>query len=147
MAGASGFVGRRLCAALDQAGHEVSAMTRNPARYRGAGTPVRGDVQDPATLEPAMAGCQAAYYLVHSLQDADFEHKDASGATAFGEAAANPGLQRIIYLGGLGDDADNLLADLRSRRPGREPAWRWAACRSPSSGPGSSSGTAVSRGS
>jgi uncharacterized protein YbjT (DUF2867 family) len=116
VAGASGFVGRRLCTALERAGHEVAAMTRNPVRYSGAGTPVRGDVQEPATLESAMAGCQAAYYLVHSLQDADFEHKDAVGATAFGEAAASAGMQRIIYLGGLGDDADNLSAHLRSRR-------------------------------
>ena len=116
VAGASGFVGQRLCAALDRAGHDVVAMTRNPAGYRGAGTPARGDVQDPATLEPVMAGCQAAYYLVHSLQDADFEHKDAAGAIAFGEAAARAGLHRIIYLGGLGDDADNLSAHLRSRR-------------------------------
>ena len=116
MAGASGFVGRRLCVALDRAGHDVVAMTRNPARYRGAGLPVRGDVQDGATLGPAMAGCQAAYYLVHSLQDADFERKDAAGAIAFGEAAARAGLRRIIYLGGLGDDADNLSAHLRSRR-------------------------------
>ena len=116
MAGASGFVGHRLCVALGQAGHDVVAMTRNPARYRGAGRAVRGDVQDPATLEPAMAGCQAAYYLVHSLQDADFERKDASGATAYGQAAARAGLRRIIYLGGLGDEADNLSAHLRSRR-------------------------------
>jgi uncharacterized protein YbjT (DUF2867 family) len=116
VAGSSGFVGLRLCAALDQSGHDVVAMTRNPARYRGAGTPVCGDVQDPATLEPAMAGCQAAYYLVHSLQDADFERKDAAGATAFGEAAARAGLHRIVYLGGLGDDADSLSAHLRSRR-------------------------------
>jgi uncharacterized protein YbjT (DUF2867 family) len=105
-----------LCAALDSAGHDVVAMTRNPARYQGPGTPVRGDVEDPATLEPAMAGCQAAYYLVHSLQDADFERKDAAGATAFGEAAGRAGLHRIIYLGGLGDDADSLSAHLRSRR-------------------------------
>ena len=116
VAGASGFVGRRLCVALDQAGHDVVAMTRNPARYRGAGLPVRGDVQDSVTLEPAMAGCQVAYYLVHSLQDADFERKDAAGAIAFGEAAARAGLRRIIYLGGLGDDGDNLSAHLRSRR-------------------------------
>ena len=116
VAGASGFVGRRLCVALDQAGHDVVAMTRNPAGYRGAGTPVRGDVRDPATLEQAMAGCQAAYYLVHSLDDADFERKDAAGATAFGEAAARAGLGRIVYLGGLGDDADSLSAHLRSRR-------------------------------
>jgi len=116
VAGASGFVGRRLCAALDLAGHDVVAMTRNPAGYRGAGTAARGDVHDPATLEPALAGCQAAYYLVHSLQDPDFERKDATGAAAFGEAAARAGLQRIVFLGGLGDDADNLSAHLRSRR-------------------------------
>jgi len=116
VAGASGFVGRRLCVALEQAGHDVVAMTRNPDQYQGAGTPAYGNVQDPATLELAMAGCQAGYYLVHSLQDADFEHEDAAGATAFGEAAARAGLVRIIYLGGLGDDADNLSAHLRSRR-------------------------------
>jgi uncharacterized protein YbjT (DUF2867 family) len=116
VAGASGFVGRRLCAALEQAGHEVAAMTRNPGRYRGAGTPVPGDVHDPASLKPAMAGCQAAYYLVHSLQDADFARKDADGATAFGAAAAVAGLRRIVYLGGLGDDADDLSEHLRSRR-------------------------------
>jgi uncharacterized protein YbjT (DUF2867 family) len=63
-----------------------------------------------------MAGCQVAYYLVHSLQDADFARKDAAGATAFGAAAAQAGLRRIIYLGGLGDDADDLSAHLRSRR-------------------------------
>ena len=116
MAGASGFVGRRLCAALDRAGRDVAAMTRNPAGYRGAGLAVRGDVQDWVTLGPAMARCQVAYYLVHSLQDADFARKDAAGAIAFGEAAARAGLRRIVYLGGLGDDADDLSAHLRSRR-------------------------------
>jgi len=116
VAGASGFVGRRLSLALERDGHDVVAMTRNPDNYQGPGTPARGDVDDPATLEPAMAGCQAAYYLVHSLQDADFERKDADGATAFGQAAARAGLQRIVYLGGLGDDRDNLSAHLRSRR-------------------------------
>jgi hypothetical protein len=63
-----------------------------------------------------MAGCQAAYYLVHSLSDPDFERKDGAAATAFGQAAARAGLQRIIYLGGLGDDQDALSAHLRSRR-------------------------------
>ncbi len=116
VAGASGFVGRRLCPALAAAGHHVVAMTRNPADYTGAGLPVHGDVHDPATLGGALAGCEAAYYLVHSLSDPDFERKDAAAAVAFGHAAARAGLRRIIYLGGLGDDTDALSAHLRSRR-------------------------------
>jgi uncharacterized protein YbjT (DUF2867 family) len=113
VAGASGFVGRRLCPALAETGHDVAAMTRNPAAYAGAGTPVQADVHHPGTLGAAMVGCQAAYYLVHSLSDADFERKDAAAATAFGQAGARAGLQRIIYLGGLGDDRDALSAHLR----------------------------------
>ena len=116
VAGASGFVGRQLCPALAAAGHYVVAMTRNPAGYTGAGRPIHGDVHDPATLGGALAGCEAAYYLVHSLADADFECKDAAAAIAFGHAAARAGLRRIIYLGGLGDDTDALSAHLRSRR-------------------------------
>jgi len=69
VAGASGFVGRRLCPALAETGHDVAAMTRNPAAYAGAGTPVQADVHRPGTLGAAMAGCQAAYYLLHSTDD------------------------------------------------------------------------------
>jgi uncharacterized protein YbjT (DUF2867 family) len=116
VAGASGFVGRRLVPALVEAGHEVRAMTRHPDTYRGEGTPVRGDVSEPDSLGPALDGCEAAYYLVHSLDRPDFEQDDAAGARAFAAAAAEAGLQRIVYLGGLGDDADNLSAHLRSRR-------------------------------
>ena len=116
VAGSSGFVGRRLCPALEDAGHDVVAMTRHPDTYQGAGTPVRADVHDAASLDQALAGADAAYYLVHSLDDADFMRKDAEGARAFAEAAGRAGLQRIVYLGGLGDDADALSAHLRSRR-------------------------------
>ena len=116
VAGASGFVGRRLCPALEEAGHEVRAMTRHPDTYEGAGTAVGADVQDAASLDEAMAGCDAAYYLVHSLDDDDFENKDAAGATTFGAAAERAGLKRIVYLGGLGDDSEELSAHLRSRR-------------------------------
>ena len=116
IAGASGFVGRRLATALAADGLDVVAMTRHPASYRGAGTAVFGDVSDPGSLADAMKGCEAAYYLVHSLAEADFASKDAAAARAFGEAAAAAGLQRIIYLGGLGDDEDVLSEHLRSRR-------------------------------
>lgn len=114
--GASGFVGSRLAPALEQAGHEVRAMTRSPEKYRGAGTPVAGDVSDEASLRAALEGCGAAYYLVHSLDDPDFQRKDADAARAFARAGADAGLARIVYLGGLGKDADQLSKHLRSRR-------------------------------
>jgi uncharacterized protein YbjT (DUF2867 family)/membrane protease YdiL (CAAX protease family) len=116
VAGASGFVGSRLTRALAEAGHDVAAMTRKPDRYHGAGTAVFGDVHDPATLGPALTGCEAAYYLVHSLSDPDFCRKDGAAAEAFGRAAAASGARRIIYLGGLGDEGDALSAHLSSRR-------------------------------
>jgi uncharacterized protein YbjT (DUF2867 family) len=116
VAGASGFVGRRLTRALEQAGREVRAMTRHPEEYAGPGDPVHGDVHDAATLGPALAGCAAAYYLVHSLDSPDFERLDAEAARSFGRAAAEAGLEQIVYLGGLGRDSDDLSAHLRSRR-------------------------------
>lgn len=116
VAGATGFVGRQLCPALADAGHEVVAMTRHPEDYHGAGEPVRGDVADPESLSSAMQGCAAAYYLVHRLGERDFARADAAAATVFGQAAAKADVSRIIYLGGLGDGADDLSEHLRSRR-------------------------------
>jgi len=116
VAGSSGFVGRRLCPELQAAGHSVQAMTRHPDTYSGAGSPVYGDVHDAESLGAALAGCDAAYYLVHSLDDAEFARRDADAAREFAQAAADAGLSRIIYLGGLGDDDDDLSEHLRSRR-------------------------------
>lgn len=114
--GASGFVGRHLTPALVDGGHDVVAMTRHPDDYSGAGTAVFGDVADEDSLRAAMEGCDAAYYLVHSLDSPDFETKDAQAAGSFGRAARDQGLTQIVYLGGLGDDDDDLSAHLRSRR-------------------------------
>ena len=91
-------------------------MTRRPDAYRGAGTPVAGDVTDEASLRRALGGCQAAYYLVHSLGDSDFRRKDAEAARTFARAAADAGVERVVYLGGLGRDRDRLSPHLRSRR-------------------------------
>ena len=113
---ASGFVGRSLCPALLAAGHDVRAMTRRPDAYDGAGVAVGADVHDEEALKAACEGCDAAYYLVHSLDQQDFQRRDAEAARAFASAAASAGVGHIVYLGGLGDDNDDLSAHLLSRR-------------------------------
>jgi uncharacterized protein YbjT (DUF2867 family) len=116
VAGGTGFVGRRLVPALEEAGWSVRVMTRHPEQYDGPGTAVRGDVSVPESLADALAGVSTAYYLVHALGEEDFESRDARAAAAFGAAAAVAGVGQIVYLGGLGDDGDTLSPHLRSRR-------------------------------
>jgi uncharacterized protein YbjT (DUF2867 family) len=91
-------------------------MTRRPESYHGDGTPVGGDVSDADSLAEPLDGVDVAYYLVHSLDSPDFERRDADAARAFGQAAADAGVQQIVYLGGLGDEDGDLSAHLRSRR-------------------------------
>jgi uncharacterized protein YbjT (DUF2867 family) len=114
--GATGFIGGRLVPVLIEAGHEVRAMSRRPDDYNGPGEPVGGDVHEAGTLAPALEGVDVAIYLIHSLDDADFERKDAEAARAFGLAAAACGVQQIVYLGGLGVEGQDLSPHLRSRR-------------------------------
>ena len=114
--GATGFIGSRLVRELVDRGHKVRAMTRRPETYDGPGDPVAGDVSDPGSLAAPLEGVDVAVYLVHSLDDHDFESKDAAAAKAFGLAAAASGTSQIVYLGGLGKDDDNLSPHLRSRR-------------------------------
>src|SRR5690349_1217290 len=114
--GATGFIGRRLVPALLDAGHDVRAMTRRPESYDGPGKPVGADVSDRSSLDEALRDVDVAIYLVHSLDDPDFERKDAEAARTFSAAAAAAGVRQIVYMGGLGDDDQQLSAHLRSRR-------------------------------
>jgi uncharacterized protein YbjT (DUF2867 family) len=114
--GASGFIGSAVAERLRGSGHDVTAITRRPERYTGAGTPVAADIGEADSLRRALAGHDAAYYLVHSLADTDFAERDRVGAQAFADAANDAGLSQVVYLGGLGDDDDDLSPHLRSRR-------------------------------
>ena len=114
--GATGFVGKRLVPRLVEAGHDVKAMTRHPETYDGPGTPVYGDVGDRASLTEPLDGVEVAYYFVHSLDNDDFEKRDAAAARMFAKVAELSGVRQIIYLGGLGLDDGELSAHLRSRR-------------------------------
>jgi uncharacterized protein YbjT (DUF2867 family) len=114
--GATGFIGAVLAKALTGDGHDVTSLTRHPDDYSGAGRAVYADIADARSLYQALDGQEAAYYLVHSLAEEDFAVRDREGAKAFAAAAAGVGLSQVVYLGGLGDDRDDLSEHLRSRR-------------------------------
>jgi uncharacterized protein YbjT (DUF2867 family) len=79
---------------------------------------IQADVLDPSSLDRAVAGCRAVYYLVHSMNPGtrDFAETDRRAAENMSRAAAEAGVQRIVYLGGLGEEGGDLSEHLRSRR-------------------------------
>lgn len=120
LTGATGYVGGRLLTALQTAGREVRCLSRHPehlvSRTRGSTTTFTGDVHDLGSLRKALKGVRTAFYLVHSMQDGrDFESLERKGAELFAQAARENKVERIIFLGGLGEDGSPLSAHLRSR--------------------------------
>lgn len=117
--GATGFVGSRLIPALLEADHSVTALVRDPASYEpheGVSV-VRGDLLEPGSFGGDFAGTDAAFYLVHSLSaGTDFADRDRRAARNFAEAAGAVDVDRVIYLGGLGETGEELSEHLRSRR-------------------------------
>jgi hypothetical protein len=100
---------------------------------------VTGDVSDPATLAPAFAGVDVAYYLVHSLGRRDFEDVDRIGAANVAAAARRAKVGRIIYLGGPARPPQPLRR-ICARAPRSPTPCCPAACRRSCCGPASSSG-------
>ena len=117
--GATGYIGGRLVRVLRERGAAVRCLARRPddARPRlAAGVEVvAGDVLDPASLASALAGVDTAWYLVHAMASPHgFAEEERVGARNFARAAAEAGVRRIVYLGGLGGDA-GLSPHLASR--------------------------------
>jgi uncharacterized protein YbjT (DUF2867 family) len=120
LTGASGYVGGRLCRALEAAGLPLRCMARQPeylrAKVAASTEVVAGDVLDPGSLTRALSGVHTAYYLIHSMAaDRDYAQHDHRGAVHFVQAARDAGVRRIIYLGGLGGGAQ-LSRHLASRQ-------------------------------
>lgn len=120
--GATGYIGGRLVPRLLDAGWQVRCLVRDAARLSGRPwhrqvETATGDCLQAGTLPNAMSGVSVAYYLVHSMSGGhDFEHRDLEAARNFSRAAKQAGVQRIIYVGGLGDPASDLSQHLRSRQ-------------------------------
>ena len=119
--GASGYIGGRLAQRLVDTGVDVRVAGRDPERLtdRWPGVDaVELDVMRPETIGPATDGVTTAYYLIHSMEEggAPFEERDRTAATNFAQVAAKSGVERIVFLGGLGDDEDpDLSPHLASR--------------------------------
>ena len=123
--GATGYVGGRLVPLLASRGYQIRAMGRSLqklncrpwARLAQVET-VQADVRDVQSFVCAAQGCRAAFYLVHSMiaDKKGYAQADREGALNMAAVAAACGLERIIYLGGLGDRDDRRLSShLRSR--------------------------------
>jgi uncharacterized protein YbjT (DUF2867 family) len=120
LTGATGYLGGRLLAELERRGVPVRCFARRPEALRGRAAPsteiAAGDALDAPAVARAFEGVNAAYYLIHSMGREDFAAADRDAARIFGKAAREAGVRRIIYLGGLGEDAGGLSEHLRSRQ-------------------------------
>jgi uncharacterized protein YbjT (DUF2867 family) len=118
--GASGYVGGRLVEELLTRGRRVRALARDPSKAsQPAAVDVRGgDAVSGRGLREALDGCRTAYYLIHSMgrgSDEQFARRDREAAVNFGEAAREAGVERVVYLGGLGPTGPDASEHLRSR--------------------------------
>ncbi len=119
--GATGYIAGRLIPQLLQKGYRVRCMARDPRRLHGRTwysrvEVVAGDVTLPETLPPAMQDVRAAYYLIHNMSSGrDYTRRDLQGARNFARAAAQAGIDQIIYLGGLADPQAPIAPHIRSR--------------------------------
>lgn len=121
LTGATGYVGGRLLQSLEREGYRLRCLARRPDSLRSKAAAateiVAGDVLDRSSLDMALRGVRVAYYLVHSMGSAgSFEENDRRAARNFANAAKAAGVERIIYLGGLGNDEETLSPHLRSRQ-------------------------------
>lgn len=120
--GTSGYVGGRLVPRLLSKGHSVRVLSRQPTQLEGR--PWRdqveieqGDVFKPETLNSLFDEIHTAYYMIPMQGFATgTQDRNLIAARQFSRSAQNAGVERLIYLGGLGDPCTPLSSHLRSRQ-------------------------------
>jgi len=125
LTGATGYIGRRLKQQLLKDGNvQLNLLVRHAGSLgpsvRQRAKIFEGSTFDTAMLAQAMEGVQVAYYLVHSLGSEDFAQRDRLSAKNFRDAAISAGVEKIIYLGGLGvvneETSEHLLSRIETGR-------------------------------
>ncbi len=121
LTGATGYVGGRLLTALQQDRFKIRCLTRRPealtSRVAETTQAIYGDLLNRQSLDGVFTDIDVAFYMVHSMgSEKDFVEQDRLAAKNFSDAAAVAGIDRIIYLGGLGDSQAALSPHLQSRQ-------------------------------
>ena len=118
-------MGGRLVPKLLEQGYRVRCLVREPRKLDARSwrndpniSVVQGDLSDCDNLRSHLQGCSAAYYLIHSMvaSGTSYAEQDLLLAKNFASAAAETGVERILYLGGLGQSGTGLSRHLESRR-------------------------------
>ncbi|HRQ65341.1 MAG TPA: SDR family oxidoreductase [Xanthomonadaceae bacterium] len=113
VAGAGGFIGRAVAAALIEAGHQVVAAVRPGALEGLAGTQAvdcdfRRDI-DAAAWRPRLSGIDAVVNCVGILRESakgDFERVHRLAPRALFQACREAGIRRTVQISALGDPHD-----------------------------------------
>lgn len=120
--GSSGYIGSKLVTRLLEQGYRVRCLVRDRNRvaayaWSGFVELWEGDVLDATSLHLAFQQVSVVYYLVHSMSNptGDFAELDRQAARNVGNCAKRFGVDRIIYLGGLGNRGEEQSPHLRSR--------------------------------
>jgi NADH dehydrogenase len=125
--GATGFVGRHLVARLQARGEQVRPLVRNAATAQRARAtniePAIGDVTDPASLERAMEGVDAAIHLVAIIVEkgsATFERINVQGTRNVVAAARAAGVKRFLHMSANGAQDNPRYPYLQSKWRGEQ---------------------------
>jgi uncharacterized protein YbjT (DUF2867 family) len=115
VAGATGFVGRRLVPALLRRGHPVRCLVRDAQQAArvlpGDAELIEADLERPDGLAAKLEGTVHAHFLVHLMdQGPDYAERERTVALNFARAALTAGVKRVSYLGGLGERSPHLAS-------------------------------------